>query len=76
MLKYIRNNVGSGLDATYDTIIARYCEVDDYTTWSSIIKDYNYQIENIIVFEYKSVVRDKARGLYNLENLIYPTLPD
>lgn len=76
MLKYIRNNVGSGLDATYDSIIARYCEVDDYTMWSSIIKDYNYQIKNIIVLEYKAYVRDKARGLYNLENLIYPSLPD
>ena len=83
MLKYIRGNVRSSFDVTFDDLMRNYFylienmhDVEDYCRqWYIFIKNNNYQINNMDGY-YNVYARTKAWRIYNIENTVYPTLPD
>ena len=79
MLKYIRYNVRSTFDMTFENAIASYFLPTDANAvneeWINIIKNADYQIYDMISY-YDRLASKKALRLYDLENSVYPTLPD
>ena len=79
MLKYIRYNVRSTFDMTFENAIASYYLPTDANAvneeWINIIKNADYQIYDMISY-YDRLASKKALRLYDLENSVYPTLPD
>jgi hypothetical protein len=79
MLKYIRFNVRSSFDKVFEDALGRFYEATNEGAmrdqWHTMIKNAGYQLENMAGY-YDSLTPKKAWRLYNLENSIYPTLPD
>ena len=79
MLKYIRKNVRSSFDKAFEDALGRfYNATDDQSMkqqWHTMLKDNSYLFTGM-ADAYGSVAPVKAWRLYNLENSIYPTLPD
>ena len=79
MLKYIRYNVRTSFDMTFENAIAGYYSPTDANAvneeWINIIKNADYRIYDMISY-YDSLASKKALRLYDLENSVYPTLPD
>ena len=79
MLKYIRYNVRSSFDKAFEDALGKYYSATDDEAmkqqWHTMIKNNNYQLDNMAGY-YDSLTPQKAWRLYNLENSIYPTLPD
>ena len=87
MLKYIRYNVRSSFDKAFEDALGRfYNATDDQSMkqqWHTMIKDAHYGSTTTnapqaldMASSYDSVTPVKAWRLYNLENSIYPTLPN
>ena len=79
MLKYIRFNVRSSFDKAFEDALGRFYEATNEGAmneqWHTMIKNAGYKLENMAGY-YDSLTPKKAWRLYNLENSIYPTLPD
>ena len=79
MLKYIRFNVRSSFDKAFEDALGRFYEATNEGAmneqWHTMIKNAGYKLENMAGY-YDSLTPKKALRLYNLENSIYPTLPD
>ena len=79
MLKYIRFNVRSSFDKAFEDALGRFYEATNEGAmneqWHTMIKNAGYKLENMVAY-YDSLTPKKAWRLYNLENSIYPTLPD
>ena len=79
MLKYIRKNVRSSFDKAFEDALGRFYNATDDKSmkqqWHTMLKDNAYQFTGM-ADAYDSVTPLKAWRLYNLENAIYPTLPD
>ena len=79
MLKYIRYNVRSSFDKAFEDALGKfYSATDDQAMaqqWHTMIKNAKYQLTDMAGY-YDSLTPQKAWRLYNLENSIYPTLPD
>ena len=79
MLKYIRKNVRSSFDKAFEDALGRFYNATDEKSmkqqWHTMLKDNAYQFTGM-ADAYDSVTPLKAWRLYNLENAIYPTLPD
>ena len=79
MLKYIRYNVRSNFDKTFEDALGSYYSVTDAEViaqqWHTFIRYAKYQLTDMAGY-YDSFAPQKAWRLYNLENSIYPTLPD
>ena len=87
MLNYIRANVRSSFDKAFEDALGRfYNATDDQSMkqqWHTMIKDAHYGSTTTnapqaldMASSYDSVTPVKAWRLYNLENSIYPTLPN
>ena len=79
MLKYIRKNVRSSFDKAFEDALGKFYNATDDNSmkqqWHTMLKDNAYQFTGM-ADAYDSVTPLKAWRLYNLENAIYPTLPD
>ena len=79
MLKYIRRNVRSSFDKAFEDALGKFYNATDAESmkeqWHTMIKDNNFQFTDM-ANSYASVTPKKAWRLHNLENSIYPTLPD
>ena len=80
MLQYIRYNVRSSFDKAFEDALGEFYKLQTGGTseadkWHTMIKNADFQLTDIRA-QYASVVATKAYRLYNLENSIYPTLPD
>ena len=79
MLKYIRFNVRSAFDKAFEDALGKYYSATDDAAmaqqWHTMIKNEKYQLTDMAGY-YDSLTPQKAWRLYNLENSIYPTLPD
>ena len=79
MLKYIRKNVRSSFDKAFEDALGKFYNATDEQSmkqqWHTMLKDNSYQFTGM-ADAYDSVTPVKAWRLYNLENSIYPTLPD
>ena len=81
MLKYIRYNVRSSFDKTFEDALGKFYNATDEMSmkqqWHSIIRDGGFRVTgDEMAYYYDSYAPIKAWRLYNLENYIYPTLPD
>ena len=82
MLKFIRSNVGSGLDRNFDDMISIFYNTTDsyYSSpeliWHYVLKDNEYLIsgEDMRAY-YHSITPIKANRLYEIENTVIPSLP-
>jgi hypothetical protein len=78
MFQYILYNVRSSFDKTFEDVIGKYYAIDgDSATqpWHTIIKNAGYKLTDMDSC-YEALAPIKAWQLYNLENSVYPTLPD
>jgi hypothetical protein len=79
MLKYIRFNVRSSFDKAFEDALGKYYSATDDEAmkqqWHTMIKNAGYKLTDMDSY-YDSLTPTKAWRLYNLENSIYPTLPD
>ena len=79
MLKYIRFNVRSSFDKAFEDALGKYYSATDDEAmkqqWHTMIKNAGYKLTDMDGY-YASLTPTKAWRLYNLENSIYPTLPD
>ena len=79
MLQYILYNVRSSFDKTFEDALGKYYSATDEEAmkqqWHTMIKNAGYKITDMDGY-YASLTPTKAWRLYNLENSIYPTLPD
>ena len=79
MLKYIRYNVRSSFDKAFEDALGKYYSATDDEAmkqqWHTMIKNAGYKLTDMDGY-YASLTPTKAWRLYNLENSIYPTLPD
>ena len=79
MLKYIRYNVRSAFDKAFEDALGKYYSATDDEAmkqqWHTMLKNNKYQLTDMAGY-YDSLTPQKAWRLYNLENSIYPTLPD
>ena len=81
MLKYIRYNVRSAFDKAFEDALGRFYSATDAEAmneqWHTMIKAANYKLtgEAMTGF-YDSLTPKKAWRLYNLENSVYPSLPN
>ena len=79
MLKYIRKNVRSSFDKAFEDALGRFYNATDEQSmkyqWHTMLKDTSYLFTGM-ADAYGFVTPVKAWRLYNLENSIYPTLPD
>ncbi len=80
MLQYIRANVRSSFDKAFEDAIGYY--YGDITEgqsmeqkWHTMIQKADFKFDSMTA-SYASVTPVKAYNLYNLENNIFPTLPD
>ena len=81
MLKYIRKNVRSSFDKAFEDALGRFYSATDEESmnqqWHTMIKNANYQISAAdMAWYYDCLTPVKAWRLYNLENSIYPSLPN
>jgi hypothetical protein len=81
MLKFIRSNIHSNFDKTIDeTFGIFYYEVDSMDIddrWHTLFKHEGFRITQFhMLGYYDSLTSKKAWRLYDLENSIYPTLPN
>ena len=79
MLKYIRFNVRSSFDKTFEDALGKYYSATDDEAmrqpWHTIIKNSGYKLTDMDSC-YEALAPIKAWQLYYLENSVYPTLPD
>ena len=81
MLKFIRANVRSCFDKTFEDALGRFYSVTDEMAmaeqWHTMIKNEQFSLtgEEMASY-YASLTPKKAWRLYNLENSVYPHLPD
>jgi len=80
MLKFIRANVRSCFDKTFEDALGRFFSATDYEAmneqWHTMIKNEEFRLSGDEMRQYySSLTPKKAWRLYNLENSIYPTLP-
>ena len=82
MLKYIRSNVRSSFDKAFEDALGKYYSATDEDSmnqqWHTMIKNSSYGKDGTLNMSvhYDELTPTKAWRLYNLENSIYPTLPD
>ena len=79
MLTYIRANVRSSFDKTFEDALAEYYSeqtggTSESNKWHYIIKDANFDLTNMRE-KYAEIARIKAQWLYDLENYGYANLP-
>ncbi len=79
MLKYIRKNVRSSFDKAFEDALGRFYNATDDASmkeqWHTMIKDAGYKLDDMTQ-QYEKVTPKKADRLYNLENNVYPSLPN
>jgi hypothetical protein len=80
MLQYIRYNVRSSFDKAFEDALGEFYKAQtsgnsENDKWHTMIKNANFSLTDMRT-QYATVVGVKADRLYNLENSIYPTLPD
>ena len=79
MLKYIRYNVRSSFDKAFEDALGKYYSATDADAmaqqWHTMIKNASYKLTTMDK-SYDELTPQKAWRLYNLENSIYPTLPN
>ncbi len=81
MLNYLRYNVRSSFDRTFEDAVAYYRLSNGgvfeapYNKWNTLLKDNNFKIDDMYT-TYSRLAPKKALALYQLENELYPTLPD
>ena len=79
ILKYIRYNVRSSFDRTFEDALSAYHSESDIEAvnqkWHVIIMNENFKVSDMVSY-YESLAPTKALRLYELENTVYPTLPD
>ena len=79
ILKYIRYNVRSGFDKTFEDALGKYYLNEDAEAinqkWHVIIMNENFKVSDMEAC-YELLAPIKAQRLYDLENTVYPTLPD
>ena len=79
MLKYIRSNVRSSFDKAFEDALGKYYSASDEESmnqqWHTMIKNASFKLTEMSK-HYDELTPTKAWRLYNLENSIYPTLPD
>ena len=79
MLKYIRLNVRSSFDKAFEDALGKYYSATDEDAmaqqWHTMIKNASYKLTTMDK-SYDELTPQKAWRLYNLENSIYPTLPN
>ena len=81
MLKYIRENVRSAFDKAFEDALGRFYSATDAEAmneqWHTMIKNEQFDLtgEEMTSY-YASLTPKKAWRLYNLENSVYPSLPN
>ena len=79
MLKYIRHNVRSNFDKTFEDAIGEFYGMQSSgaskNKWHTMIQRADFQLTDMIA-QYAAVVGAKAGYLYNLEHSMFPSLPD
>ena len=81
MLKFIRENVGSAFDKTFEDALGKFFSATDEMAmsdqWHTKIKNAEFRFNSFdMIMEYQLLTPKKAWRLYTLENSIYPSLPN
>ncbi len=81
MLKYIRENVRSAFDKAFEDALGRFYSATDEEAmneqWHTMIKNEEFDLTGDEMRKYyEEYTPTKAWRLYNLENSVYPTLPN
>ena len=79
MLRYIRYNVRSSFDSVFEDVLAQFYSATDANAisekWHQMLKAADFKLENI-EHQYSIIAPKKATFLYDLENYVYPYLPE
>ena len=79
MLQYIRYNVRSAFDKAFEDAVAYFLSANDASAtnekWHQMLMGVDFELDTMDT-EYSRLAPKKALALYQLENELYPTLPD